>query len=106
MRKIIVVIILTFSIGKKSQAQITGNDTLDIIKKTYNQLWELGDINQKGTFRLVSYKPIYVTAGRISNNPNEKPKSEDGINLINSKGKIKKIFSKKKIFLKNIFSIG
>ena len=83
MRKIIIVIILTFSIGKKSQAQITGNDTLDIIKKTYNQLWELGDINQKGTFRLVSYKPIYVTAGRISNNPNEKPKSENPIYTAN-----------------------
>ena len=49
----------------------------DIISKTYSQRWELDSIDKKGTFRLVSYKPIYVTAGRVSNNPNERPTSEN-----------------------------
>lgn len=63
--------------GWQSNAQSVTKDTLDIIRKTYDQSWELGEKNQKGTFRLVSYKPIYVTAGRVSNNPNERPTSEN-----------------------------
>lgn len=77
MKKIIIGIVLFLAIGQQSKAQSSSQDTLDIIKKTYDQLWELGERNQKGTFRLVSYKPIYVTAGRISDNPNEKPTSEN-----------------------------
>jgi phospholipase A1 len=41
-----------------------------IITKTYSQRWELDKADKKGTFRLISYKPIYLTAGRISSNPN------------------------------------
>ena len=55
-------------------------DTLDIIKKDYSQRWELDSIHRKGTFRLVSYKPIYITAGRITTNPNEQPVSENPTN--------------------------
>lgn len=69
MKKIIGGIVLFLAIGQQIKAQNVSLDTLDIIKKTYDQLWELGEKNQKGTFRLVSYKPIYVTAGRVSNNP-------------------------------------
>ena len=52
------------------------SDTL-IIKKTLSQDWELDSIDKKGTFRLVAYKPIYVTAGRFTNSPNSKPYSEN-----------------------------
>jgi phospholipase A1/A2 len=58
-------------------AQGSHHKHLDIIKKSYSQKWELDSIDKKGTFRLVSYKPMYITAGRISNNPNEKPVSEN-----------------------------
>ena len=49
----------------------------DIISKTYSQQWELDSIHKNGTFRLISYKPIYLSAGRWSDNPNEKPYSEN-----------------------------
>ena len=45
--------------------------------KTLPQRWELNKEDKKGTFRLVSYKPFYVTAGRRTNNPNEQPYSEN-----------------------------
>jgi phospholipase A1 len=49
----------------------------DIISKTFSQRWELDSIDQCGTFRLTSYKPIYITAGRWSSNPNQRPTSEN-----------------------------
>src|SRR4051812_3590982 len=39
--------------------------------------WELDSANQKGTFLITPYKPIYVTAGRWSSDPNEQPVSEN-----------------------------
>lgn len=39
--------------------------------------WELGDENHKGLFLITPYKPVYVTAGRWSSNPNTKPTSEN-----------------------------
>lgn len=48
-----------------------------IIKKTFSQEWELDSIDKKGTFRFVSYKPIYITAGRWTSNPNKLPQSEN-----------------------------
>jgi phospholipase A1 len=59
---------------------IQGQDHIkdtNIITKTYSQRWELDKADKKGTFRLISYKPIYLTAGRISSNPNKQPKSEN-----------------------------
>lgn len=52
----------------------------DIISKTYSQRWELDSIDKKGTFRLVSYKSIYVAPTRWTSNPNEKPQSENPTN--------------------------
>jgi phospholipase A1 len=49
----------------------------EIIKKSFSQQWELDSIDRCGTFRLVSYKPIYVTAGRWSSKPNQFPVSEN-----------------------------
>ena len=39
--------------------------------------WELGKANHKGLFLVTAYRPIYVTAGRFSSNPNEQPTSEN-----------------------------
>ena len=39
--------------------------------------WELGAENNKGLFNVTPYRPVYITAGRWSNNPNEKPTSEN-----------------------------
>jgi phospholipase A1 len=59
--------------------QVQGQSILDklIIKKSLSQDWELDSIDKKGTFRLVSYNPIYVTAGRWTNKPNSQPFSEN-----------------------------
>lgn len=48
-----------------------------IISKTITQRWELDSASKKGTFRLTSYKPFYITAGRYSTNPNNQPYSEN-----------------------------
>ncbi len=47
------------------------------ISKTMSQRWELDEADKLGTFRLTSYKPFYITAGRRSNNPNTLPQSEN-----------------------------
>jgi phospholipase A1/A2 len=39
--------------------------------------WELDSATQKGTFLITPYKPLYVTAGRWSSDPNEQPVSEN-----------------------------
>jgi len=67
-------IVLIFSQSTSGQGFFEGND---IISKTYSQRWELDSIDKKGTFRLVSYKSIYVAPARWSSNPNEKPQSEN-----------------------------
>lgn len=45
--------------------------------KSISERWDLDKDNRKGTFKLTSYRPIYVTAGRWSNNPNTLPQSEN-----------------------------
>ncbi len=44
---------------------------------TMAERWELGAENHKGFFLITPYRPVYVTAGRWSNDPNEKPTSEN-----------------------------
>ncbi|MBO0933731.1 phospholipase A [Fibrella aquatilis] len=39
--------------------------------------WELDSTSRRGTFLLTPYKPMYVTAGRWSNDPNGQPVSEN-----------------------------
>ncbi len=41
-----------------------------------SQRWELDSVDNKGTFRLVSYKPIYLAAARWSSKKNVVPFSE------------------------------
>ena len=49
-----------------------------IIKKSMSQKWELDSIDKNGTFRLVSYKPIYFAAARWSNKKNQEPFNQSG----------------------------
>ena len=47
------------------------------LSSTMAERWELGEENHKGFFLITPYKPVYVTAGRWSSNPNTKPTSEN-----------------------------
>lgn len=67
--------ILLFS-GYASFAQTDFNTI--IIKKSMSQKWELDSIDKKGTFRLVSYKPLYFAAARWSNKNNQEPFNQSG----------------------------
>lgn len=42
-----------------------------------SERWELDSLTQKGTFLITPYKPVYITAGRWSDSPNERPRSEN-----------------------------
>ena len=44
---------------------------------TLSERWELDSASRRGTFLITPYKPVFVTAGRWSNNPNEQPVSEN-----------------------------
>ncbi len=52
-------------------------DEQQVYVKTISERWELDSATRRGTFLLTSYKPIYVTAGRWSSNPNQQPTSEN-----------------------------
>jgi hypothetical protein len=49
------------------------------VTQTMSERWELDSATQKGTFLVTPYKPLYVTAGRWSSNPNVQPTSENPI---------------------------
>lgn len=57
------------------QAQTLAENPSEL--KSLSERWDLDKENRQGTFKLTSYKPIYVTAGRWSNNPNTLPQSEN-----------------------------
>lgn len=45
--------------------------------QTMTERWELDSASRRGTFSITPYKPVYITAGRWSNDPNETPTSEN-----------------------------
>lgn len=45
--------------------------------QTIGERWELDSDSRRRTFLISPYKPVYVTAGRWSNNPNQQPTSEN-----------------------------
>lgn len=47
------------------------------VHRSLSDRWELDSATRKGTFLVTAYKPMYVTAGRWSDNPNEQPVSEN-----------------------------
>src|SRR5258706_7173680 len=46
-------------------------------QQTMAERWELDPQYHKGNFIISAYKPVFVTAGRWSDNPNEQPTSEN-----------------------------
>lgn len=71
-----------------------------IIRKSLSQRWELDSIDKKGTFRLVSYRPIYFAAARWSSKKNEKPFDESGEFATNDKNFLNNIETKFQISFK------
>jgi phospholipase A1 len=76
MRYLNKVVLIVFFISYDSFSQVDFSKV--IIKKSMSQKWELDSIDKKGTFRLVSYKPIYFAAARWSNKNNDEPFNESG----------------------------
>lgn len=75
--KKITILFLALSLISKVRAQVLSDGKSTILSKTMSQRWELDAEDKNGTFRLTSYKPFYVTAGRWSSNPNVLPRSEN-----------------------------
>jgi len=46
-------------------------------QQTMTERWELDAAHHKGVFIITPYKPVFVTAGRYSDNPNTRPLSEN-----------------------------
>ncbi|MDO1447963.1 phospholipase A [Rhodocytophaga aerolata] len=42
-----------------------------------SERWELDSVTKRGVFLITPYKPVYITAGRWSDKPNEQPFSEN-----------------------------
>lgn len=76
MRKLTTIFALIAFVCQAAYSQIDYSKI--IIKKSLSQQWELDSIDKRGTFRLVSYKPIYISAARWSSKKNEEPFSESG----------------------------
>lgn len=45
--------------------------------QTMSEKWELDTASVRGNFLITPYKPVYITAGRYSDNPNTRPVSEN-----------------------------
>lgn len=74
MRRNCVLVLFIFS-SLHLKSQVITDQSVHI--KSISERWELADSTRRGTFLLTSYKPFYFTLGRWSNNPNEKPYSEN-----------------------------
>lgn len=78
MKLIKILIFTTTLIGFVFNSFSQFSQDVTIIRKTTSQKWELDSIDRKGTFRLVSYKPIYFSAFRWSSEKNNEPFNESG----------------------------
>lgn len=74
---LIAVLLMTGSFGHDLNAQADPIFTKKAVFGSLSDRWELDSATRKGTFRVMPYKPLYVTAGRWSSDPNEKPVSEN-----------------------------
>lgn len=77
MRITLLIIFFHFLFFGTIEAQTNSLFTRERTFQSLSQRWELDSGNNKGTFVITPYKPVYVTAGRYSNNPNKKPTSEN-----------------------------
>ncbi len=60
-----------------TQAQVNSFYGKPIENRTLSDRWELDSATRRGTFLITPYKPMFVTAGRWSSNPNGQPVSEN-----------------------------
>jgi phospholipase A1/A2 len=65
------------SVNSEAQGHKEPLFTDTLYKHSLSQRWELEPATKKGTFRITPYKPVYITAGRWSDRPNEQPVSEN-----------------------------
>lgn len=91
-KTLFITFILFHSLSGNGQSPL--NNTWEITSQTLTQKWELDSTSRKGTFRIQSYKPIYISLARWSSSPNTDPYSEnpaytstDTVNLNNFEAK-------------------
>ncbi len=68
--------------------------------KSLSELWELGDEYNRGTFKITSYKPIYLTPAKYSSNTNEFPQAENSSKTLDSPLNLNAIEAKFQISIK------
>ncbi len=78
-RSVKIILLLSTALLSLISVSAQDNEKSGFLRK-YNKMsesWELGVENNKGLFNITPYRPVYITAGRWSNDPNEKPTSEN-----------------------------
>ncbi|NEN23215.1 phospholipase A [Cryomorpha ignava] len=70
-----IAVVLFYALSGNGQSPL--NNTWEITSQTLTQKWELDEESRKGTFRIQSYKPIYISLARWSSSPNTDPYSEN-----------------------------
>lgn len=68
-------IYLAAAAGNTARAQTDAIFKKENYRQTMPERWELDSATRKKTFVITPYKPIYITAGRWSSNPNTQPTS-------------------------------
>ena len=76
MNKILAAIPLMF-VNLAMLAQEKDRNFYLIQHQTMSDRWELDAKHHKGIFTITPYRPVFVTAGRRSDNPNKRPYSEN-----------------------------
>jgi len=82
----------------RSQDLKPANWQIDTI--SLDEQWELTTETRKGIFKLLPYQPIYVTAGRWSDNPNGMPRSENPAYVVDTSASLNRYEAKFQISLK------
>jgi phospholipase A1 len=70
---LIISLILSFEVFSQTQ----NNNLFDANTFSLSERWELDSDQQKGTFRVTAYKPIYALLGNWTSNPNTLPQSQN-----------------------------
>jgi phospholipase A1/A2 len=74
-----ILLICLYLSGRQVYAQTDPLFTQKAVFQSLSERWELDSTTRRGTFLVTPYKPLYVTAGRWSSDPNEQPISENPI---------------------------
>jgi len=74
-QQVFIVLICNFLFPLKVIPQADDIFRKETYRQTMSQRWELDAVSRRKTFVITPYKPIYITAGRWSSNPNKQPVS-------------------------------